>query len=165
MKETLYTKYADVVAPYLTNGVIDPNHYKTVLTSIHTAAVTQTIADLGTHHLINIVPPEICATEKTLKRRERTLLAQLRSGDCICLLSYLMRVGRAPDAVCPECRIRRHTTIHLFSCEARPTSLQILDLWTHPVAAINFLKSLPSFSSVLSPEPPPPRPPPEPPPD
>ena len=89
MKETLYTKYADVVAPYLTNGVIDPNHYKTVLTSIHTAAVTQSIADLGTNHLINIVPPEICVTEKFLKQRERTLLAQLRSGDSICLLSYL----------------------------------------------------------------------------
>ena len=145
--------------------VIDPNHYKSVLTSIHTSVVSECIADLGTTHLINVVRPGICVTEKSLVRRERTLLAQLRSGDCICLLSYLMRIGRAPDAVCPECRIRRHTTSHLFCCEARPTSLQILDLWKHPVVVIKFLKSLPSFSSVLSPEPPTPRPPPEPPPD
>ena len=83
-----------------------PHQYKTILTSIHTAAVTQTIADLGTNHLINVVPPAICISEKSLKRRERTLLAQLRTGDCICLLSYLMRIPRAPDAFCPECRVR-----------------------------------------------------------
>ena len=78
-KQTLYTKYIDVVAPCLSNGVIDLNDYKCVHVALHTAAVTQTIADLGINHLLGTVPPDICDSEKSLNRRERTLLAQLRS--------------------------------------------------------------------------------------
>ena len=163
-KPTLCTKYIDVVAPYLSNGVINPNDYKSILVALHTAAVTKSIANLGINHLLGTIPPEICDSEKSLCRRERTLLAQLRADDCICILSYLVKIGRATSAICPECCFRRHTTSHLFNCEARPTSLRVIDLWTHPVAVIHFLKSLPSFLSVLSPEPPPPHPPPEPPP-
>ena len=157
MKHTLYTKYIDVVSPYLTNGIMDPRDYKSTLVALHTAAVSKSISDLGFNHLIGCIPPEICDSEKSLFRRERTILAQLRSGDCVGLLCYRMRIGRAPVAVCPECLIRRHTTCHLFACEARPTSLRVIDLWTHPVAVINFLKTLPSCSSLLSQEPPPPR--------
>ena len=31
MKETLFTKYIDVVAPFLTNGVLDPRDYKSTI--------------------------------------------------------------------------------------------------------------------------------------
>ena len=114
MKETLYTKYIDVVAPFLTNGVLDPRVYKSALSALHSAAVSMSIDDLGSNYLIGCIPPAICDSEKSLLRRERTLLAQLRSGDCVGLQSYLMRIERAPDAICPECRFRWHTTAHFF---------------------------------------------------
>lgn len=71
--------------------------------------------------------------------------------------SYSHRIGSASDAVCPECRVRRQTTKHLFACEDCPTSLCVEDLWRRPTLVMEFLFSLPSFSLIpRSPSPPPP---------
>ena len=92
-----------------------------------------------------------------LPRPYRATLAQLRSRFCPALNSYLERVGRIPDALCPSCRGAPHTTSHIFSCPSLPTSLMVRDLWDHPCTVVEFLTSLP-FLFML---PPLPRPPPQ----
>ena len=62
-------------------------------------------------------------------------------------------------------RHRRHTVNHLFTCDARPTSLSMRDLWVNPVTTVDFLRSLLCYSSLATTAAvPAPRPPPEPPP-
>ena len=88
------------------------------------------------------------STEASLSRQERTTLAQLRTGYCKRLNDYMhnkMTPPRAADAICPECLVRRHTPVHLFSCDACPTDLTIRDLWINSVRVISFLRTLPSF--------------------
>ena len=160
------TKYNSVVQPLLPSGVLSPADAKTVVKTIHTNTVLQTIDDMGANPVLGARPPPIDKSEQSLPRRQRCVLAQLRSGFSSHLRNYSHRIGNSSDAVCPECLVRRHTTRHLFNCEARPTSLTVEDLWRQPVLAMEFLLTLPSFSSLLPPDPllPPPPPPPDPPP-
>ena len=92
----------------------------------------------------------------TVPRATRSTLAQLRSGHCARLSTYLHRLGRADSDLCPECRSAPHTTSHLFVCPSHPTSLSVTDLWTKPWDAAVFLSSLPAFNFLPSPGPPPP---------
>ena len=115
--------------------------------SLHTAAVDDSIVSLGDNYILGTPPPPIDDSEVALSRLERCTLAELRSGDCHLMNDYQMRVGKSADAVCPKCRVQRHSVPHIFACDAVPTVLQVSDLWTHPVAMINHLKKLSSFSS------------------
>ena len=167
-KKTLYSRCIQHVAPYLTNGVLDPANYKKTIDAIHTSFVAAAIARQKPNRLLEATPPEVSKSELTLLRPHRTTLTQLRSNKCMKLNDTLHRFNRAPSAVCPECRYRRQTVSHLFNCDAFPTTppdLCVRDTWKNPVLVTNFLVTHPSFSSLpLPPDPPPPRPPPEPPP-
>ena len=138
--------------------------YQVALKTMHTNAVPDSIQALGANHVIGTEAPPIDETERALFRHERTALAQLRSGDSIHLKEDQMPIGKSEDATCPECKFRRETSPHLFGCDATPTVLLATDLWAHPVAVVNHLRKLPSFSGLKTHDPPPPRPPPEPPP-
>ena len=162
MKETLGTKYGDDVSPFLVNGVIVPYQYPAVISSLHTQAVRDSITNLGENHLLQSVPLPIDDSETALNRRERTTLAQLRTGDCSNLKDYQMRIGKSDNALCPECKFKRHSVPHLFNCDAVPTVLNVSDLWCHPIAVVNHLKKLSSFNTLNAHGPPLPRPPPEP---
>ena len=133
-----------------------------------TVCVDESIKNLGTYRLLDeSPPPKISSSEALLSHQERTTLAQLHTGHCKRLNEYMhnkMTPPRAPDAICPECLVRRHTPAQLFSCNACSTDLAIRDLWINPVRVSTFLKTLPSFS-FLNPPDPPPTPPPPPPPD
>ena len=137
---------------------------KKIIDDIHTEAVKKSIAKLEPNPLLNAPPPPISPSEATLTRKQRTTLAQLRSGQCQLLNDYKVLTGRAQSALCPECLFRRHTVPHIFECDAAPTNLNIRDLWINPKTVVNYLVSLPSFACLLPTGPPPPRPPPEPPP-
>ena len=164
MKPTLASRHLDTVSPYLrADGTLDPSEYSNVLKSIHTQSVENVINRLGEQSVLQKVPPAVSRSELTLSRPERCTLAQLRVGRCRRLNDYKHLLGQVDSAVCPECLIRRHNTAHLFNCDSRPTNLVIEDLWDKPVAVVDFLKTLPSFSFLLPPEQPnSPRPPPEP---
>ena len=165
MKATLQSAHLPTVAPYLVDGATDPVTYGLNVKKLHTDLVSRSIDNLGENPILEAKPPDISPSELSLSRVDRCTLAQLRSGQCKLLNDYShTKLQRSPSAICPECLMRRHNASHLFDCEARPTELTFMDLWTNPVACVAFLKTLPSFSSLLPPEPPPPRPPPEPPP-
>ena len=166
MKETLYHKHNNTVEPYLTNGIMDPNRYKATIKDIHTKSVAASIAKqkLLPNVVLEAVPPDVSSSEKSLPRIQRTTLAQLRTNYCKRLNDYKHLLGHSDTAVCPECLFRRHTSRHIFNCDATPTNLGVMDLWTNPTLVIDFLKSLPSFAPIFPPDPPAPPPPPEPPP-
>ena len=83
------------------------------------------IDDLGANPILCVRPPPVDKSERSLPRRQRCVLMQLRSGYSFLLHTYSHRIGASADAVCPECRIRRH----LFECEVWPTPLSVEDLW------------------------------------
>jgi hypothetical protein len=92
--------------------------------------------------------PPIDPSEKTLPRRTRTTLNQLRSTYCNCLRTFQARIGTAPDDLCPACQGTPHTTRHLFSCPLFPTKLTIYDLWKRPREVADFLRTQPAFSHL-----------------
>ena len=72
-------------------------------------------------------PPPISNSEKELTRKERSTLAQQRSGYCILLGSYKSRFKK--DA-------------SLDVCPAHPTKLIPSDLWSRPTDAVRGLSYL-----------------------
>ena len=69
-------------------------------------------------------PAPISYSEKKLTRKERSILAQLRSGYCRLLGSYMSRIKKDANLdVCADCGTTPHDVKHLFVCPAHPTTL------------------------------------------
>ena len=160
MKHTLQSRFLPSVSPYLTNGSLPSDSYQSTIQSLHTSAVSQYLSSRSHNRVLDAPHPPVSEEEKLLPRPYRTTLAQLRSGFAPALNSYLERVGRSPDGLCPSCRGAPHTTAHIFQCPSHPTLLSVRDLWDRPSAVAEQISSLP-LTVVL---PPLPRPSPEPPP-
>ena len=75
-------------------------------------------------------------SEKDPTRKERAILAQLRSGYCKLLDSYKSRIKK--DTSRRMCRLRQdaHDVKHIFACQAHPTTLVPSELWSKPVESI-----------------------------
>ena len=117
MKETLVSRHGDSVAPYLSNGIVDPAAYGETLKKIHTDAIAASIVKLSVENpVLGAVPPEPDTSEKRLSRVQRTTLSQLRSGNCKFLNDYKLLLGHTESALCPECLFRRRTVRHIFEC-------------------------------------------------
>ena len=158
--ETLQAAYLDSISPFLTNGIMRDVDYKPALKSLHSRAVQHSIVSLDPNRVLGVHPPKIGASELSLPRDWRCTLSQLRSGFSKTLRTYLFWISAAPDDLCPECGRHPHTTNHLFSCPANPTSLTPPDLWHHPLKVASFLRNIASFSHLS--DLPAPRPSPEP---
>ena len=88
-------------------------------------------------------PPPISNSEKELTRKERSTLAQLRSGYCRLLGSYKSRIKKDANLdVCADCGTTLHDVKHLFVCPAHPTTLIPSDLWSRPTDAVRELSYL-----------------------
>ena len=165
MKETLSSKYLHTVQPYLNdNGVMSEVSYKRALQSIHSNAVSRALREQSNNVLLQRRPPAVSATKQLLPRAHRVVMRRLRSSYCSLLRDYQLRIKAVNDDICPLCHAASQNVLHLFACQAYPTSLTLLDLWKNPVDSMRFLVTLPTFRSL-----PPlvllrPRPPPEPPP-
>ena len=129
MKYTLQSRFLPTVAPYLTNGTLPPDTYRATIASLHTSAVSASISSRPPNRVLQEPAPPVSEEERTLPRPYRTTLAQLRSGFSPALNTYLERVGRSPDGLCPSCHSSPHTTSHIFTCPSHPTSLTVRDLW------------------------------------
>ena len=82
-------------------------------------------------------------SEKELTRKERSTLAQLRSGYCRLLGSYKRRIKKdASLDVCADCGTTPHDVKHLFVFPAHPTTPIPSDLWSRPTDAVRELSYL-----------------------
>ena len=110
IKETLFTRHRSVVEP-----PIIAKDRKTTLQAIHTMAVNQAVNSLGRNVVLDDRPPVINISEKELTRKERTTLAQLRSGHCRLLGSYKSRISKEVSLdVCADCGKTPHDVKHLL---------------------------------------------------
>ena len=151
-KQSLQTGFSDQVNDLLVDGCI--TDIKTARKIIHTRAVREAIGSRGPNGVLSDEAPDVDAAESDLPRGTRTTLAQLRSGYCSALNSFKYRIGSSPTALCPCCRQEDHTTQHIFSCPAHPTSLSPLDLWLRPQDAAEFLVTWPCFDRIPRERPP-----------
>ena len=118
---------------------ISNDEYKQMNKAIHTESVRETILSYNTNKVLNERPPEINESESQLPRKSRTTLAQLRSSYSPFLNTYLHRINRAENPLCPNCNAEEHTTCHLFNCQQKPTNLTEKDLWDKPKQVAEFL--------------------------
>ena len=135
MKETLFTRNRSAVEPLMI-----AKDRKTTLQAIHNMAVNQAVTSLGRNVALDDRPPAINISEKELTRKERTTLAQLKSGHCRLLGSYKSRISK--DVSLDVCSKTPHDVKHLFNCPAHPTTMTPSDLWNRPVDAIRELSYL-----------------------
>ena len=158
MKETLRSKVFSFVEPYVDDGGnVQQGRVREVMDRIHTDVVRETMGRLAHNRVLNQRPPKVNPNEKTLPRKTRVILAQLRSGHCARLRDYQCKIGKVPDDRCQDCNLDTQNVEHLFSCPARRTGLSVEDLWTNPREVAFFLSSHPAFDCVPPPATPPPR--------
>ena len=140
MNETLYTKHRNTVEPMMVK-----NDRKATLQALHTDAVDKAVRSQERNVVLDGRPPPISSSEKELSRRERSTLAQLRSGHCRLLGSYKSRIKKdASLNVCSDCGTSPHDVTHLFTCPAHPTTMIPSDLWNRPtdiVRELNYLEA------------------------
>ena len=128
MKETLFTRHRSAVEPLLI-----ANDRKTTLHAIHTMAFNQAVTSLARNVVLDDRPPAINISEKELTQKERTTLAQLRSGHCRPLGSYKSRISKDVSLdVCADCSKTPHDVKHLFNCPAHPTTMTPSDCGHNP---------------------------------
>ena len=160
MKLSLQTGFSDQVNDLLVDGyVTDIKATRKILHTIR--AVQAAIRSRRINGVLEEAAPEVDPEEINLPRVARTTLAQLRSGYCSGLNTFLHRIDRAPSEMCPCCRQAEHTTPHLFDCPEHPTELTPLDLWQRPGEAADFLSTWPCFDRLYRERPPPEPPPPQ----
>ena len=123
MKET-FIRHRSAVEP-----MIIAKDRKATLQAIHTMTINQAVISLRRNAVLYDRPPLINIYEKELTRKERTTLAQLRSGHCRLLGSYKSRISKNDSFdVCADCSKTPHDVKHLFNCPAHPTSMTPSDL-------------------------------------
>ena len=139
MKKTLSSRFGNEISNMIPPEGLDTDTYKRELKNIHTMSVQATINKQKPNPVLNQPPPKVDDTEKSLPRKARTSLSQLRSGYSSLLNSYLSRIDENVSDRCPNCHQHSHTTNHLFNCTAKPIKLNIADLWKKPVESARFL--------------------------
>ena len=119
IKETLFTSHRSAVEPLMI-----AKDRKTTCQAIHTMAVNQAVTSLGRNVVLDDRPPAINISEKELTRKERTTLAQLRSGHCI-LPGYKSRISE--DVSLDVCGKTPHDVKHLLNCPAHLTTVRLME--------------------------------------
>ena len=138
MKETLYTRHRDNVEPMMVK-----NDRKATLQALHTDAVDNAVKCHERNVVLDGRPPHISSSEKELTSKERSTLAQLRSGYSRLLGSYKSRIKKdASLNVCADCGTTPHDGKLLFGCPAHPTTMIPSDLWSRPTDAVRELSYL-----------------------
>ena len=116
------------------------NDRKATLQALHTAAVVKAFQCHERNVVLDCRHPPISNSEKELTRKERSTIAQLRSGYCRLLGSYKSRIKKDANLdVYADCGTTPHDVKHLFVCPAHPTTLIPSDLWSRPTDAVREL--------------------------
>ena len=118
MKETLYTRHRNTIEPMMLK-----NDRKTTLQALHTDAVDKAVKSHERNLVLDGRPPPISRSERDLTRKERSTLAQLRSGYCRLLGSYKSRIKKdARLKVCSDCGTTTQDVKHLWTERRTPTT-------------------------------------------
>ena len=133
-----FRTYTSEVSP-LAPEIWDPRSSRLALDRVHQLAVVDATENQAPNRVLETLPPPIHDSEKTLPRTTRCTLSQLRSGWSIMLQTYNARIQEGVSDICPDCHTSPHTTSHLFTCPAHPTTLTPIDLWHRPVEVAHFL--------------------------
>ena len=88
--------------------------------------------------------PPIAEEEQTLPPIARIRWAQLRTGYCTLLDSYLGSICGNVDNSCPKCDVAPHAVNHIFNWGNITTDLKLIDLWEEPIEAGKWLDFIPS---------------------
>ena len=132
MKETLFTRHPNTVEPMML-----ADNRKATLQAIYTDAVNKAVKDEKKDTELYDLPHPIYDSEKDLTRKERATLAQLRSGYCKLICSYMSGIKKdASLNVRADCGNTPHDVKDLFGCPAHPTTLFPSDLWSKPMDSI-----------------------------
>ena len=132
MKETLFIRHRNTVEP-----MILASNRKATLQAIHSDAVNKAVKDQKRNIVLDGRPHPINDSEKDLTCNERATLAQLRSGYCKLIGSYMSRIKKdASRNVCADCGKTSHDVKHLFACLPHPMTLIPSDLWSKPMDSI-----------------------------
>ena len=106
--ETLYSRHRNTVEPMMVK--IDR---KAILQALHTDAVDKAVKSHERNVVLDGRPPPISSSERDLSRKERSSLAQLRSGYCRLLYSYKNRIKKdASFNVCADCGTTPFLRLH-----------------------------------------------------
>ena len=132
MKNTIKEAYSANIQHLVQEDGISDAEYKAGLKTIHTKYVAETILNQQNNKVLNSPPPTIHISEKSLPRKTRVILSQLRSNYSTYLNSYMSRIDEKIINECPDCKESPHDTQHLFNCTEKPTILTTYSLWTKP---------------------------------
>ena len=158
-QQRIPTSFMEPIRNQLVDGCI--LDIKATRKVIHTHAVEEAIEARKPNRVLGAPAPDVSDfDERDMSRRERTTLAQLRTGFCSALNGYLHDIGASDSPLCPCCRQTEHTVQHLFRCPAHPTTCSPVDLWLQPTLVLDFLKTWPCLDRLHSERPPPEPPPP-----
>ena len=114
MKETLFTTHRSTVEPMMI-AMDRKAKLQAKLQAIHIMSVNEAVTSLRRNVMLDGRPPLINISEKELTRKERTTLAQLRSGHCRLLGSYKRRISKdASLDICTDCG-KHHTMLSISS--------------------------------------------------
>ena len=100
MKKILSTLYHDDIRHLIQDGGNTKPQHKLGLNSIHSTSVQTYLESAPPNKVLNAPPPEIHTEEKSLPRKTRSTLSQLRSGYSTFLKSYMNRID--PNTPLPQ---------------------------------------------------------------
>lgn len=139
IRRNAFTKYGQELIQHVPPSGLTAKLIQRGTTNIHTHTVNNSIRSYLPNKVLDRPPPLVNIEEKHLPRNTRTTLAQLRSGWCKRLNSYLSRIDNTITDNCPDCGATPHDVVHIFNCPRNPTRLQPIDLWNRPKDVATFL--------------------------
>ena len=135
MKNSVFLSNNNYITHIPTNENVTAKDTEQNKKLIHTSIVQTYLNTRTNNKILNDIPPKINPEEKTLPRKTRRTLSQLRTGKSPTLNTYKHKIdpilNKSP--LCPLCKQHEHTTEHLFTCTHIHTTLRVLDLWENPV--------------------------------
>ena len=137
-RRSLIGRFKPNIQQYLAEDPLSNTSYKSAISSIHQDAV-RTAIESSSSKLLNGRSPPIATAERTLPRKTRTILDQLRTGHSRIHGQYMNRIDPTARNHCHNCGQSPHDTHHLFNCPSKPTTLTVESLRTAPTETVKHL--------------------------
>jgi hypothetical protein len=143
LRKTIFNNKEGTIEPRLSLYMSPEDSIKCNLKTIHSTIVFKYTSAFKPNKIINQIAPSISELERTLPRKTRRILSQLRTGKSPFLIQYKNKIDSQnnPSNLCPLCNLVEHNTGHLFNCPQIPTNLTVSSLWIDPVGVSDLLEA------------------------